>query len=78
MQVCRSMAPALSAAAALTALVSACLLGCVSAGVQMDSGLQYPGITGTIPACAPTAAPVLIMLTQPVSQIASCAEGTVR
>ncbi len=48
------MAQTLRAAAAFTALLAASLLDSASAGVQFDTGLQYPGITGTIPACALT------------------------
>ena len=51
------MAQTLRAAAAFAALLAACLLGSASAGVQFDTGLQYPGITGTIPACAPMLLP---------------------
>jgi len=46
------MAQTLRAAAAFAALLTASLLGSASAGVQFDTGLQYPGITGAIPACA--------------------------
>ena len=53
-QVCRTMAQTLSFAAVFTALLAASRLGSVSAGVRFETGLQYPGITGTIPACAPT------------------------
>ena len=52
-----SMAQTLRAAAAFAALLTACLLGFASAGVQFDEGLQYPGITGAIPACAPVLVP---------------------
>ena len=56
-QVSHSMAQTLCAAAAFAALLFASLLGSVSAGVQFDTGLQYPGITGAIPACAPEFVP---------------------
>ena len=53
MQGSHSMAQTLRAAAAFAALLTVSLLGSASAGVQFDEGLQYPGITGAIPACAP-------------------------
>ncbi len=52
------MAQNLRAAAAFAALLATSLLGSASAGVQFDTGLQYPGITGTIPACAPMPAAI--------------------
>ena len=45
------MAQTLSTVAAFTALLSACLLGSVSAGIQYTTGIEYPGFTGVIPAC---------------------------
>ena len=46
------MPQTLSAAVGFTVLLSASLLGSVSAGVQFAEGVQYPVFTGTIPACA--------------------------
>ncbi len=49
------MAWTLGTAAAFTALLLACVLGSVSAGIQYTTGIEYPGFTGVIPACAQSA-----------------------
>ena len=46
------MVRTLGTAVAFAALLSACILGSVSAGVQYTTGIEYPGFTGVIPACA--------------------------
>ena len=47
-----NMAHTLSTAAAFRALLTASMLASVSAGVQYETGVQYPGFTGALPACA--------------------------
>ena len=71
------MAHTLRAAAAFAALLAACLLGSASAGVQFDTGLQYPGITGTIPACVAAHAPDGVQRCA-CRSLCSCVGGTCR
>ena len=46
--------------AALLAILAASAVHVVYAGIRPNGGLQYPGITGVIPACVCYPSPVLI------------------
>ncbi len=49
-----------SAALLATAILAASAVHVVYAGIRPNGGLQYPGITGVIPACVCCPSPVLV------------------